>query len=202
VHNRRVAKNVDDGGQKWSEELVRRIGAAMKAARGDRTAKWLSDRTHELGYRVSPTVIAKLDSGHRGNVLSVPELLIIAAALEVPAVALLFPGLPDEPTERLPGQTTSAVAAMLWFTGEYSDSDLGQLLKLSRDRFLQKAKLKLANDRVHEIAAKAGSDAEVERAAEMILAVIDDAEEIRKLERKIAAIPGAAVADEDGSANA
>jgi hypothetical protein len=68
--------------------------AAMKVARGDRTAKWLSDRTDELGYRVSPTVIAKLDSGHRGDVLSVAELLIIAAALDVPPVAVLFPDLP------------------------------------------------------------------------------------------------------------
>lgn len=84
----------DDSGLKWSHELVRQIGAAMQKARGKRTAKWLSERTAELGYRVSPTVIAKLDSGHRGNVLSVAELLVIADALEVPPAALLFPAFP------------------------------------------------------------------------------------------------------------
>jgi hypothetical protein len=190
-----VAKNRDDG-REWSHDLVRRIGAAMKAARGDRTARWLSDRTEELGYRVSPTVIAKLDSGHRGDVLSVAELLIIAAALDVPPLALLFPGLPDADTERLPGQTVSAVDAMLWITGEHADSDFGRLLKLSRDRFEKRVKHKAANALLEEIAAKAASDAEIERAAAMILAVIDKADEIRELNRQIAAIPGSVVARE------
>jgi hypothetical protein len=193
MHNRRVAKTEEQ----WSQELVRRIGAAMKAARGDRTAKWLSDRTAELGYRVSPTVIAKLDSGHRGDVLSVAELLIIAAALEVPGLALLFPGLPDADTEKLPDKTVSAAAAMLWFTGEYADSDLGRLLRLSRNRFREQIRLKAANDRLEDIAAKSVSDAEVERAAAMILAVIDQADAIRELERQISAIPGAVIAEKE-----
>jgi hypothetical protein len=116
VHNRRVAKNVDPG-QLWSAELVRRIGAAMKTARGSRSAKWLSDRTAELGFRVSPTVIAKLDSGHRGNVLSVAELLVLAAALDVAPVALLYPGPYEQETELLPGLPSTEFLAAQWFSG-------------------------------------------------------------------------------------
>lgn len=123
MHNRRVAKNADPG-QRWSAELVRRIGAAMKTARGSRSAKWLSDRTAELGFRVSPTVIAKLDSGHRGNVLSVPELLVLAAALDIAPVALLYPGPNYErATELLPEVPCTELEAAEWFSGNLDRSN-------------------------------------------------------------------------------
>lgn len=106
-----------DRDRTWAGELVRRVGNAAKAARGGKSAAWLSDRTAELGYRISPTVIAKLDSGHRGEVLGVAELLILAAALGVPPMALLFPGMPDEQIEIIPGHTGKSWAAYLWATG-------------------------------------------------------------------------------------
>ena len=93
VHTLRVANNQD--GQQWAESLVRRVGLAVKKARGNKSAKWLSDETAKLGHRVSPTVIAKLDSGHRGSVLSVAELLVLAAALNIPPGLLLIPGYPN-----------------------------------------------------------------------------------------------------------
>jgi hypothetical protein len=130
VHNLRVAKNRIancEGQQRWAEGLVRRVGLAVKKARGNKSAKWLSDQTAALGYRVSPTVIAKLDSGHRGSVLSVAELLVLAAALDIPPGLLLFAGYPTSDVEFLPGRETSATAALDWFSGE------GRL-PLQRDR--------------------------------------------------------------------
>jgi hypothetical protein len=115
VHNIRVAKNEDD---KWATDLVRRVGRAIKAARGGKSAAWLSDRTAELGFRVSPTVIAKLDSGHRGSVLSVAELLVLAAALDIPPGMLLFPGYPSGKVDFLPGQTEASQLALEWFSGQ------------------------------------------------------------------------------------
>jgi hypothetical protein len=97
---------------------VRRVGRAIKAARGGKSAAWLSDRTAQLGYRVSPTVIAKLDSCHRGSVLGVAELLVLAAALEVPPVALLFPDLPDGDVAFVPNRLIASDSAMRWFCGE------------------------------------------------------------------------------------
>jgi hypothetical protein len=104
-----VAKETD--GQQWAEDLVRRVGRAIKAARGGKSAAWLSERTAQLGYRVSPTVIAKLDSGHRGSVLSVAELWVLAAALRIPPALLLFPTFPDGLVEVLPGVSVSVLNA-------------------------------------------------------------------------------------------
>lgn len=98
----------------WAKEIVQNIGAALKTARGKKSAAWLSDRTAELGYRVSPTVIAKLDSGHRGSVLSVPELLVFAAALEVPVLDLLCPG---DAVEVLPRNLAGRAEVVEMFTG-------------------------------------------------------------------------------------
>jgi hypothetical protein len=101
----------------WATKLVKRVGQAVKAARGGDSAAWLSDRTYDLGYRISPSVIAKLDSGHRGDVLSVAELFILSAALGVPPIALLFPSLPDGQVNVLPKWKTSSWDAVVWATG-------------------------------------------------------------------------------------
>jgi hypothetical protein len=112
-----VATNQDD--QQWAEKLIRNVGLAIKKARrGGKSAKRLSEETAALGYRVSPTVIAKLDAGHRGSVLSVAELLVLAAALNIPPALLLFPGYPDGEVEFLPGRNADAYRAVNWFSGE------------------------------------------------------------------------------------
>jgi hypothetical protein len=101
----------------WEEVVVKRIGAAAKKVRGTKSAAWLSQRTKDLGYQIPATVIAKLDSGHRGSVLSVPELLIIAAALDVPPLGLVFPDLPDGQVEIIPRYPGSSFNAYLWAAG-------------------------------------------------------------------------------------
>jgi hypothetical protein len=116
AHTLRVSKN--DDGQQWAEDLVRRVGRAIKKARRGKSAAWLSDRTEQLGYRVSPTVIAKLDSGHRGSVLSVAELWVLAAALGIPPALLLFPTFPDGAVEVLPGVSVSTLSARECLCGD------------------------------------------------------------------------------------
>src|SRR5689334_18746804 len=114
-HTLRMAQSAEDGDQ-WAQDLVKRVGAAMKQARGGESARWVSDRTAELGYRISPTVIAKLDSGHRGGVLSVAELLVLAAALSTAPLALLFPYALADVTI-LPAKPMRGIDAVSWFTG-------------------------------------------------------------------------------------
>ncbi|MGF0312482.1 hypothetical protein [Rhodococcus sp. IEGM1428] len=104
--------------REWSEELVRRFGLTAKEWRGKRSAKWLSERTAELGHHIPSTVIARLDSGHRGSVLSVAEVIVIAAALETSPMALLYPNVPDGPVELLPGETMPSIDAVQWVSGE------------------------------------------------------------------------------------
>lgn len=199
-HNLRVA-NADD----WVNELVRRTGQAIKTARGGRSAAWLSDRTDELGYRVSPTVIAKLDSGHRGGVLSVVELLVIAAALDVPPVSLLYPDLPDGDVEVLPGEHMSSIGALLRFTGEGDTeptSDIGRLGKLSRELFKSRlrhsVRLEILDGLMSDISPDQASDDQLEQASELISRLIDKADEVRDLERQISRIPGAVLKGGEG----
>lgn len=111
--------NSDDG-QQWAEQVVKTFGETAKRVRGKRSARWLSDRTAELGYRVSPTVIAKLDTGHRGAVLHLPEILVIARALEVSPVSLIFGHLPDGPFRVSPREQLRSVEALNWFTADRS----------------------------------------------------------------------------------
>lgn len=125
----------------WATKLVKRVGAAVKDARGGRSAAWLSERTAELGYRISASVIAKLDSGHRGDVLSVSEWLILAAALDVPPLVLLYPELPDGQIEMLPDHPSGSWTAYLWATGEapsprsHEVTDGEQLIGAVRERW-------------------------------------------------------------------
>jgi transcriptional regulator with XRE-family HTH domain len=108
--------------QDWVEDLHRRIAAAIKAARGNRPAQWLADETKRLGYPISRAAIANYESGRKKG-LDVAELLVLAAALRIPPLTLLFPQLPDGTVELLPGTGTTSWDAAAWFSGEASSPD-------------------------------------------------------------------------------
>lgn len=139
--------NGGDPGKVWARALVERVGKAVKEARKGRSAAWLSDRTAELGYRISPTVIAKLDSGHRGDVLSVPELIVLAAALDTAPVALLYPNPGDELSnvvQVLPAVETTGFEAAQWFSGlrhGFTDSADGKASAEARELFRKNTRL-------------------------------------------------------------
>lgn len=101
----------------WSDDLHRRVAAAIKRARGGRSAQWLADETGRIGYPISRAAIANYESGRKRG-LDLSELLVLAAALDVPPLVLLFPELPDGAVEGLPGITTTSWEAATWFTGE------------------------------------------------------------------------------------
>lgn len=114
----------------WATEMVRRVGQQVRKLRGGLSAQWLSDETEALGRRVPVSVIAKLDSGHRGEVFQLSELLIIAAALGVSPAHLLFPDVPSGPVEVVPGVKIRSADAMKWFgglepDGRISDTESG-----------------------------------------------------------------------------
>jgi hypothetical protein len=105
--------------QKWAEDLHRGIAAAIKSARANRSAQWLADETQRLGYPVSRAAIANYESGRKKG-LDIAELLVLAAALRIPPLALLFPQLPDGAVELLPCIETTSWNAASWFSGEAS----------------------------------------------------------------------------------
>jgi hypothetical protein len=70
-----------------------------------------------LGLPIARAVIANMETGRR-HTLTVPELLVLARALDLSPVALLF-RLGSHPTaEPLPGRTAPAWDAVKWATGE------------------------------------------------------------------------------------
>lgn len=69
---------------------------------------------------VTRTVIAKLETGRR-EAVSTAELQVLAYALGVPPVLLLFPLGYAETVELLPGHQVGPWAAIEWFYGNISD---------------------------------------------------------------------------------
>jgi hypothetical protein len=101
----------------WAEQQARTIGATVYSLRGRRTGQWLSDETERVGHRVPRTTISELESGKRKSV-STAELCVLAWALKVPPIRLLYPDLPDGPVEIIPGKTVPSIEAATWFSGE------------------------------------------------------------------------------------
>jgi transcriptional regulator with XRE-family HTH domain len=108
--------------QPWAEELNRRMAIAIKTARAGRSAQWLADETERLGHPISRAAIANYESGRKKG-LDVAELLVLAAALRIPPLTILYPKLPDGPVEVLPTVQVTSWDAAAWFSGEASSPD-------------------------------------------------------------------------------
>ena len=63
------------------------------------------------------SVLANLESGRRETV-SLAEVLVLAAAMNVAPIELICPTGYDQQTETLPGRMLDPLDAMRWFTGE------------------------------------------------------------------------------------
>jgi transcriptional regulator with XRE-family HTH domain len=106
----------------WGADLTDRIGAEIKRLRGDRSGQWLSDRTDELGQRVSRSTISEIETRRRKS-LSVDHLILLAAALDVAAVDLIYPGGANTDVEMLPGVTKTKLEAVEGFGGSKQLND-------------------------------------------------------------------------------
>lgn len=105
--------------ESWPAELSRQIAAEVRHHRQRRgmSAQELADATAALGYPIARSVIANLESGRRSSVL-VAELVILAKALGVPPIVLIYPVGRSEKINVLPANEMSPWQALQWFTGE------------------------------------------------------------------------------------
>jgi transcriptional regulator with XRE-family HTH domain len=101
----------------WGTQVTARIAEQIRHYRGERSGQWLADRTKALGHPISKTMLWDIEQGKRKSI-GVPDLLVLARALEVPPTLLLFPSPPDTEVEFLPGEALPAALAEQWFTGE------------------------------------------------------------------------------------
>lgn len=101
----------------WGVAWTRRIGRTLRKARSSLglSAQSLSDRTRELGFEVPRNTIANLENGRRKDSISVQEIAVLAYALGVPPLVLLFEPLGDE-VEVLPGVMLEQFMGAEWFS--------------------------------------------------------------------------------------
>ncbi|BCJ70706.1 hypothetical protein CS0771_02500 [Catellatospora sp. IY07-71] len=112
------AGNVEAAGPGWSARVTRTVASQIKHWRERRglSAKQLSDRTGDLGFRVPRTVIANLETGRR-DAVGVAEVLILAAALDVPPTMLLTAVGREEAVEILPDVEVPPWLGRGWILG-------------------------------------------------------------------------------------
>lgn len=105
----------------WSEKLAATVATEISRLRKAKKPKWsikrLADETARLGYPIGQSVLSNIEYGRRGARLDVAELLVLAAALDVPPARLLWPNYPDGIVEYLPDWPATAEHAALVFTG-------------------------------------------------------------------------------------
>lgn len=117
--------NIDEGASEWQSELSRRFGQAVAAYRKQQglTAAELAERTRNLGYPIHRVAITKIETNSRGGKLNLSEVVILALALGIPPVQLIYPDLPDGTTEVWPGAEVTSLAAVRWFSGQATAQD-------------------------------------------------------------------------------
>lgn len=173
-------------GDEWAADVVQRVGAEVKRLRGSSgSAQWLSERCAELGYPIGRATISEIEVGRRKTV-SVPELIVLAAALDTSPVCLVYPGPYKGRVEFLPGNSEMEYDAAQWFSAlgieeefQYSPVDQSEdWNKQTRSlRFSRRIEaLKRLRARTEFMALNAG---DYEKAAEMSAeydGLIDDLE--------------------------
>lgn len=103
----------------WQERLTGVIAAEVRRERVKRklSTQQLADRCDRLGFPIPRSVLANLENGRR-EAVSVAELLVLAAALEVAPGLLVNPLGHQATTEVLPGRELPAWEAILWLSGQ------------------------------------------------------------------------------------
>ncbi|MGV2914513.1 helix-turn-helix domain-containing protein [Streptomyces alfalfae] len=109
----------------WPARVSQTIARELRRHRTARgmSAQQLADACARLGHPgLQRTVISNLENGRRGAV-SVADVLVLAAALEVAPVELVFPAGYAAEVEYLPGQTVTPLEAVDWFAGAGAEED-------------------------------------------------------------------------------
>ncbi len=110
----------DEGVLDWHHQVTKDVVEAITRRRRylEMTAQELADETQRLGHEVARNVIANWESGRR-KTITVPELIVVAEALEVAPADLLFSPALGGHVNYLPGQDIGRWSAFSRFTGEH-----------------------------------------------------------------------------------
>lgn len=103
----------------WAARLTQSVAQEVRRNRERRgmSAQQLSDACGKLGLPIHRAVISNFENGRRG--LGIGELMVIAKALDVAPIFLLFPVGFVESIEVLPGEKVTPVEALRWFAADH-----------------------------------------------------------------------------------
>ena len=103
----------------WPARLTRVIAREIQRHRKAQrmSVQQLSDAAERLGVTIQRPVLSNLENGRR-NTISVAELLVLAQALNVPPLQLVFPAGYTEQVEALPGVEVEPLTAVHWARGQ------------------------------------------------------------------------------------
>ena len=108
----------DDWSAGVAQLVAREVRRYRRMRRPRMSMQQLADRTAELGMPIPQSVLANLESGRRETV-SVAEVLVLAAALNVAPIDLICPVGFDKQMEMLPGAAMDPLTVRRWFTGNW-----------------------------------------------------------------------------------
>ncbi|WP_143545712.1 helix-turn-helix domain-containing protein [Rhodococcus sp. 14-2470-1a] len=112
--------NIDEDARRWQMEISANAAAGLRYWRQDVrgiTAATLARRCSELGFPVTRVAISKIENNSRQGKLEVSELIVLARALRIAPVQLLYPHIPDGRVEYLPHSVVRETVALDWFVG-------------------------------------------------------------------------------------
>jgi transcriptional regulator with XRE-family HTH domain len=104
--------------ENWQAQLTRMVASQVRRYRTERgmSAQALADRCEQLGFAIPRPVLSNLENGRRESV-SLAEVLVLAAALDVPPIELALPLGVQEEIEILPGLVAPTWDAARWVEG-------------------------------------------------------------------------------------
>lgn len=107
-----------DEGRSWGHAWSARIGRNIAKVRKERglSAQALANRCSELGHSIPRSTLANIESG-RNRSMPVQEIAVIAQALGVPPVRLLYDV--ETMVEPVPGVSVPGLEAAEWFAGNW-----------------------------------------------------------------------------------
>lgn len=111
-----VSMTVDQS-EDWMKRQAAAVGARVRRVRlavGMSVQSVADYCTDELGYKMLRTTLANLESGARKNI-TVAEVSVLAKALGVPPLSLLYPIDEPQEVEVLPGVMKTSWEAWRWF---------------------------------------------------------------------------------------
>lgn len=115
----------------------------------------LSDKCASLGLAIPRPVLSNLENGRRENV-NIAELLVIAKALDVEPIFIMFPLGYEDTVEVLPGQIVETTEAVRWVAGDEGRRWIAAEADLSTATIFQLRQLELLTLQELEQGARLG----------------------------------------------